>query len=61
MQNSQLGCPPGPPNVKLCGQWVKGSVPVPGCEAWASHVLHLPPKDVEFSLVRAVHTFVNSR
>lgn len=36
--------PLAPPNVKLCGQWVKGSVPVPGCEAWASHVLHHPPK-----------------
>lgn len=44
LQNSRLGCLPGPPNVKLCGQWAKGSVPVPGSEAWASHVLRHPPK-----------------
>lgn len=31
---------PDSPNVKLCGQWAKGSVPVPGSEAWAPP---LPP------------------
>lgn len=50
---------PNPPNVKLCGQWAKGSVPIPGSEVWATHPL--TPQDVEFSLVRAVHTFVNSQ
>lgn len=33
---------PSPPNVKLCGQWAKGSAPVPDSEAWAPHAL--PPK-----------------